>query len=59
MPEYRIFPLSTDNHIANAPALVVCENDSAALEHAKTMLDGHDLEVWQGTRRVTRLNSTD
>jgi hypothetical protein len=59
MPEYRIFPLTSDNHIKNAPALVVCENDSAALEQAKKMLDGHNLEVWEGTRRVTRLNSTD
>ena len=59
MPEYRIFPLTSDNHIKNAPALVVCENDSAALEQAKKMLDGHNLEVWEGNRLVTRLTSTD
>jgi len=59
MPEYRIFTLTSDDHIKGAPALVVCKNDSAALQRAKKMLDGHNLEVWQGGRRITRLNSTD
>jgi hypothetical protein len=59
MPEYRIFPLTSDNHIKSAPALIVCENDSMAMKQAQKMLDGHDLEVWEGTRRVTRLNSTE
>jgi hypothetical protein len=59
MLEYRIFPLTSDNHIKSAPALVVCENNSVALKQAKKMLDGHDLEVWEGTRRVIRLNSTE
>jgi hypothetical protein len=59
MPKYRIFSLTSDDHIDGAPALVFCENDSAALKHAKRMLDGHNLEVWEGDRRVSRLNSTD
>jgi hypothetical protein len=59
MPEYRIFALTSDNYIKDVPALVVCQNDNAALEAARKMLDGHDIEVWEGVRRVTRLNSVD
>jgi hypothetical protein len=31
------------------------EDDPAAVEAAKTKMDGHDCELWQGTRLVARL----
>jgi hypothetical protein len=59
MPEYRIFALTNDNHVKDVPSVIVCRNDTEALEAAKKMLDGHDIEVWDGVRRVSRLNSID
>jgi hypothetical protein len=33
-----------------------CPGDNAAIESAKTLLDDHDVEVWQGDRPVARLD---
>lgn len=42
------------------PATVVdYSSDQAAIERAKAVLDGLDIEVWQGSRIVTRLQATD
>src|SRR6202049_2972221 len=35
-----------------SPALS-CADDSAAIESAKQLIDGHDLELWQRNRRIT------
>jgi hypothetical protein len=32
-----------------------CSNDEAAATKARTLCDGHDVEVWQGTRWVTTI----
>jgi hypothetical protein len=54
MPEYRIYTLTESNRIA---VNVFCDDDQDAIQEAKQWLDGHDLEVWQGARLVTRLKS--
>ena len=54
MPEYRAYILDRDGHIKNFEPLV-CGDDAAAIATAKRMVDGHDVEVWQGARRVTTL----
>jgi hypothetical protein len=59
MPEYRIYRLTSDNHIAGVSEEVECASDLAVIEHAKGKLNGLDLEVWQGARVVTRLKSPD
>jgi len=33
-----------------------CEDDSAAVESAKQLIDGHDLELWQRDRRIARFD---
>ena len=55
MPEYRVYMLTDDNKIAGASEEVTCDDDQQAIQYAKQWLDGHDLEVWQGARVVTRL----
>jgi len=32
------------------------DDDEAAIEVARKMMDGHDCELWQGRRRVARIN---
>jgi len=58
MPEYRIYTLTDSDKIAALPQNVICENDEEAVRQAKQFLDGHDIEVWQGARLVTRLKRT-
>ena len=40
MPEYRAYVLDR------------CETEGAARERAKLLVDGHDVELWLGTRRI-------
>jgi hypothetical protein len=37
---------------------LVCANDDAAIAVAKRLLDGRDIELWQGARKVTVLSSS-
>jgi hypothetical protein len=56
MPDYRIYTLAEGGYIAWAPEVVDCANDSAAIEQAKKMLDGHPIQIWDGPRLVFVLN---
>jgi hypothetical protein len=33
-----------------------CADDAEAMERAKQLLDGHDIELWQLDRKVARLD---
>ena len=59
MREYRVYSFSSDNHIKGVPAVVICETDNDAIAEAQKLLDGLDIEVWNGARLVTRLKSVD
>jgi len=54
MPEYRAYIIDHDGHIKSFEPLV-CADDVAAIANAKRLVDGHDVEVWQGARKVTTL----
>jgi hypothetical protein len=56
---YRIYKISSDDHIAGPPVEVECVSDQEAIAQAKQVLNGLDIEVWQGARVVTRLQSRD
>ena len=58
MATYRIYVLSPANRIQGPAQIVECPDDQAALEQATQLIDGLDLEVWQGTRLVVRLART-
>jgi hypothetical protein len=57
MLEYRVYPISEDNHVSGAPKIIVCATDQDAISEARRLLDGKDIEVWHGTRMVIRLSS--
>ena len=59
MREYRIYMLDGRNNIAGPPEIVTCEDDQETVQRAKQLIDGYDLEVWQGARVVRRLKPTD
>jgi hypothetical protein len=53
---YRVFVLRPDGHIVDARILDGCASDEEAIERAREMLDEHDLEVWDRTRRLAVLS---
>ena len=52
MREYRFYTIGTDGHIDGPATDHVLPNDSAAIEEAKKLVNGHDVEIWQGPRLV-------
>ena len=57
MPEYRAHIIRTDGQFLGALKLI-CSDDASAKEYAKQLVDGHDIELWQGERRIERFNHT-
>ena len=51
MPEYRAYIIGSDGHFYNSVELD-CVDDDAAMVEAKQLVDGHDVELWQLTRKV-------
>jgi hypothetical protein len=58
VPSYRIYKLA-ENRIVGVPAIVEYDSDEDVAEYAKQILDGQDIEVWDGPRVVIRLKSTE
>jgi hypothetical protein len=56
--DYRIYEFTVCRQIA-AMRVIACTSDEEAVERARKMLDGRDLEVRQGTRIVAQLRSAD
>jgi hypothetical protein len=53
--EYRAYTVGHDGRFAGFEAFV-CADDHAAIEKAKRLLDGQDIELWSGPRFVKRLS---
>jgi hypothetical protein len=54
MPEYRAYILDRKGKIQSFEPLI-CANDDVAVAHAQQVVDGHDVELWQANRKVTKL----
>ena len=54
MPGYRLYCLDGANKVASAE-WIEADDDEAAIEVAKEMMDGQPCELWQRSRRVKRL----
>jgi hypothetical protein len=53
MQYYRAYIMDDDGHILKPPVELHCENDDAAKEQARKLVDGHDVELWQLDRKVS------
>lgn len=51
MQHYRAYITGQDGHILR-PVDLHCENDDAAKERARQLVDGHDVELWQEERKI-------
>ena len=54
MAEYRAYLVDSDGHFSEAVPLI-CADDAEAMEKAKPLAVGHDVELWQLDRKVLRL----
>jgi hypothetical protein len=43
--------MGLDGHVLR-PVDLQCENDEAAKEQARQLVDGHDVELWQLDRKI-------
>ncbi len=50
MSDYKAYLINSDGHIFQAMNLDMAD-DAAALEAALHLVDGHDVELWQGARK--------
>jgi len=57
MTEYRAYTLGPDGHLISFEPLV-CRGDDEAIAKAQQLVDGHDVELWNGPRFVIRLSRT-
>lgn len=57
MPEYRAYIVGSDGHFVDFEPLV-CTDDAEATEKAKRLVNGHDVELWEGGRLVVVLQHT-
>jgi hypothetical protein len=58
MQHYRAYIMGHDGHILS-PVDLMCENDEAAKEQARQLVDGHDVELWQRDRKISTFLSPD
>jgi hypothetical protein len=55
MVEYQAYTVGRDGHF-NSFEPLVCSNDTEAIEKARRLVDGSDMELWSGARLVIRLS---
>ena len=55
MPTYRAYLIEKDNRVHSYRS-IDAESDEEALEAAKRLVDGHDVELWFLDRMIGRLN---
>ena len=51
MPEYRAYAIGAEERILSRVDFV-CDNDEAAKERAKQLVDGHDVELWHLDQKI-------
>ena len=56
MHDYRVYVIGVFGGFIKSVDLS-CADDSAAIEAAKQLIDGHDIELWQQDRKVAWFGS--
>jgi hypothetical protein len=54
MPQYRLYALDQEGRIRQPARLLDSATDDAAVEEARSFLDGRQAELWEGSRLVHR-----
>jgi hypothetical protein len=56
MAEYRAYTVGGDGHIVDYRP-IVCRDDAEAIAQAKRLINGRDIELWNGPRFVIKLEA--
>jgi hypothetical protein len=56
MAEFRVYRIK-DKHITDPPTIIEADADLVAIKKAKLLVDGCDVELWEGPRFVIGLPS--
>jgi hypothetical protein len=54
--EYRAYIIDGNDHFSSLRTFA-CDHDADAIKWAKQMVEGHDVELWSGTRFIIRLTA--
>jgi hypothetical protein len=57
MAGYRAYIIGVDGLFLRSIELR-CPDDDTAKQYARQLVDGHDIELWQGDRKVTAFKHT-
>lgn len=57
MAAYRVFEVDSNGHVVKAARIIDCKDDEAAAAEARVFIDGYDIEIWDGARRVAKIES--
>ena len=57
MPAYRFYSIERTGHITTPPSYHELPDDLSATQEAKKLVNGKDIEIWQGSRLVAFLVS--
>jgi hypothetical protein len=57
MADYRVYVIGSDGHFVKSIHLD-CADDKAAIESAKQLIDGADIELWQRDRKIATFDRT-
>jgi hypothetical protein len=58
MPDYRIYRIK-DHRIAGPPEIIAADSDEEAVERAKPLMGGLDIEIWERPRFVRGIKMSD
>jgi hypothetical protein len=56
MGDYRVYVIGGDGHFVRA-IQIDCPTDEAAVDSAKHLVDGHDIELWQLDRKIATFDA--
>jgi hypothetical protein len=56
MHAYRAYMISLDGRIVHRVD-IECDDDEAAKERAKLLVNGHDVELWDGARKIAEFKA--
>jgi hypothetical protein len=52
--DYRVYFVGSDGHFVRFVGLS-CSDDAEAVEQARRLIEGQDIELWSGERFIVRL----
>jgi hypothetical protein len=52
--DYRVYFVGSDGHFVRSVGLS-CSDDAEAIEQARRLIEGQDIELWSGERFIVRL----